>query len=237
MRTETFRIETGGRRVHDVTERVAAFARRRRRRRAAPRVRAARDRRRRADGDRQRLGDRPRGAARAVLPRDDRYAHRHGIVGHGGDHLLPVFVSPSLVAAGRRRRDAAGHLAVGRAGRPEPRERRADGAAQLRARAEAAALQVLAGRALLARWRDETACTSRSRSSTRSSPSSSTSRPDDGRNSTRSPPSPRGRRGRRARRRPTPGAWEPAPRSPGSAGRPRSCARRSRGCARPAGRP
>ncbi len=31
-----------------------------------------------------------------LLPRDDRYAHRHGSIGHGGDHLLPVFVSPSL---------------------------------------------------------------------------------------------------------------------------------------------
>ena len=32
-----------------------------------------------------------------VLPRDDRYRHRHGAQGHGADHLLPVFVSPSLV--------------------------------------------------------------------------------------------------------------------------------------------
>jgi len=32
-----------------------------------------------------------------LFPRDDRYRHRHGSVGHGGDHLLPVFVSPSLV--------------------------------------------------------------------------------------------------------------------------------------------
>jgi len=31
-----------------------------------------------------------------LLPRDDRYAHRHGPEGHGGDHLLPAFVSPSL---------------------------------------------------------------------------------------------------------------------------------------------
>jgi secondary thiamine-phosphate synthase enzyme len=31
-----------------------------------------------------------------LLPRDDRYVHRHGSVGHGGDHLLPVLVSPSL---------------------------------------------------------------------------------------------------------------------------------------------
>src|SRR5207302_10065152 len=32
-----------------------------------------------------------------IVPRDDRYTHRHGSTGHGGDHLLPVFVSPSLV--------------------------------------------------------------------------------------------------------------------------------------------
>jgi secondary thiamine-phosphate synthase enzyme len=31
-----------------------------------------------------------------VLPRDDRYRHRHGSPGHGADHLLPVLVSPSL---------------------------------------------------------------------------------------------------------------------------------------------
>ena len=38
-----------------------------------------------------------------LLPRDDRYRHRHGATGHGADHLLPVIVSPSLslpVAAG-----------------------------------------------------------------------------------------------------------------------------------------
>jgi len=32
-----------------------------------------------------------------VLPRDDRYRHRHGSPGHGADHLLPVLVSPSLI--------------------------------------------------------------------------------------------------------------------------------------------
>ena len=31
-----------------------------------------------------------------LLPSDDRYRHRHGSRGHGGDHVLPVFVSPSL---------------------------------------------------------------------------------------------------------------------------------------------
>lgn len=32
-----------------------------------------------------------------LLPRDGRYRHSHGSPGHGADHLLPVFVPPSLV--------------------------------------------------------------------------------------------------------------------------------------------
>ena len=32
-----------------------------------------------------------------LMPRDDRYGHRHGAKGHGADHLLPVLVSPSVV--------------------------------------------------------------------------------------------------------------------------------------------
>jgi len=35
-------------------------------------------------------------ALERLLPRDDRYAHRHGSPGHGADHLLPVLVSPAL---------------------------------------------------------------------------------------------------------------------------------------------
>ena len=31
-----------------------------------------------------------------VLPRDDRYRHRHGSRGHGGDHVLPALVAPTL---------------------------------------------------------------------------------------------------------------------------------------------
>jgi secondary thiamine-phosphate synthase enzyme len=31
-----------------------------------------------------------------VLPPADRYAHRHGSLGHGRDHVLPAFISPSL---------------------------------------------------------------------------------------------------------------------------------------------
>jgi secondary thiamine-phosphate synthase enzyme len=33
---------------------------------------------------------------RRLLPRDDRYRHRHGSAGHGADHVLPALVSPSL---------------------------------------------------------------------------------------------------------------------------------------------
>lgn len=35
-------------------------------------------------------------AIQRLLPRKDIYAHRHGSKGHGGDHVLPAFVSPSL---------------------------------------------------------------------------------------------------------------------------------------------
>jgi secondary thiamine-phosphate synthase enzyme len=31
-----------------------------------------------------------------LLPRDERYRHRHGSRGHGADHLLPAVVAPSL---------------------------------------------------------------------------------------------------------------------------------------------
>jgi len=30
-----------------------------------------------------------------LLPKDDRWAHRHGSVGHGRDHVLPALISPS----------------------------------------------------------------------------------------------------------------------------------------------
>jgi len=35
-------------------------------------------------------------ALRELLPPDDRWRHRHGSPGHGRDHVLPAFVSPSL---------------------------------------------------------------------------------------------------------------------------------------------
>jgi secondary thiamine-phosphate synthase enzyme len=43
-----------------------------------------------------------------LLPRDDRWRHRHGSPGHGADHVLPLLVSPSLTVP-----VVAGDLALG----------------------------------------------------------------------------------------------------------------------------
>ena len=32
-----------------------------------------------------------------LLPRDDRWRHRHGSAGHGADHVLPLLAPPSVV--------------------------------------------------------------------------------------------------------------------------------------------
>ncbi len=97
MNTETFQISTHGRRVVEVTDRVVAFA-------SAqgadgllhvfvPHATAGVALMETGSGSEEDL----EGLLGRVFPREDRYAHRHGSVGHGGDHLLPVFVSPSLV--------------------------------------------------------------------------------------------------------------------------------------------
>ena len=44
----------------------------------------------------------------ALLPRDDRYTHRHGTHGHGADHVLPAIISPSLVIP-----VVGGHMTLG----------------------------------------------------------------------------------------------------------------------------
>jgi secondary thiamine-phosphate synthase enzyme len=31
-----------------------------------------------------------------LLPRDERWVHRHGSPGHGADHVMPALISPSL---------------------------------------------------------------------------------------------------------------------------------------------
>lgn len=42
-----------------------------------------------------------RAALERLVPRGEDYVHRHGSAGHGADHVVPVFVSPSLVLAVR----------------------------------------------------------------------------------------------------------------------------------------
>ncbi len=97
MRATEVEVDTGGRRVVDVTAQVRRFAS------GAsgdglvhvfvPHATAGIALMETGAGSEEDLGE----ALERLLPRDDRYAHRHGSVGHGGDHLLPVFVSPSLV--------------------------------------------------------------------------------------------------------------------------------------------
>ena len=43
-----------------------------------------------------------------LLPRDDRWRHRHGSAGHGADHVLPLLAGPSVSVPIR-----AGKLALG----------------------------------------------------------------------------------------------------------------------------
>jgi secondary thiamine-phosphate synthase enzyme len=43
-----------------------------------------------------------------LLPRDDRWRHRHGSRGHGADHVLPLVASPSVTVP-----VIAGKLALG----------------------------------------------------------------------------------------------------------------------------
>ena len=43
-----------------------------------------------------------------ILPRDDRWRHRHGSSGHGADHLLPAIIAPSITVPVLRGRPALG---------------------------------------------------------------------------------------------------------------------------------
>jgi secondary thiamine-phosphate synthase enzyme len=96
VNVEEFTVDTHGRRVVDLTERVEAFA-------ASgrdgllhvfvPHATAGVALMETGSGSEEDLEE----LLERLLPRDDRYAHRHGTAGHGGDHLLPVLVSPALV--------------------------------------------------------------------------------------------------------------------------------------------
>jgi secondary thiamine-phosphate synthase enzyme len=97
MRSDRFTIDTGGRTVFDITDRVAAFVQE-----AGgdgllhvfvPHATAGVALMETGSGSEKDLEE----AVGRFLPPEDVYAHRHGSTGHGRDHLLPVFVSPSLV--------------------------------------------------------------------------------------------------------------------------------------------
>ena len=99
MRIEEFDIDTAGRAVTDVTDRLRRFVAE-----AAdgadgllhvflPHATAGLALMETGSGSEADLA----AAVEGLLPRDDRYRHRHGPAGHGGDHLLPAFVPPSLI--------------------------------------------------------------------------------------------------------------------------------------------
>ncbi len=97
MRTERFTVDTTSTVVTDLTERVLAFVE------ASeedgllsvfvPHATAGLALVETGAGSEGDLAE----ALERLLPRDDRYAHRHGSRGHGADHLLPALVSSSLV--------------------------------------------------------------------------------------------------------------------------------------------
>jgi secondary thiamine-phosphate synthase enzyme len=97
MRTERFMVDTSGRIVVEITDRVRAFAGE-----AGgdgllnvfvPHATAGLAVIETGAGSEGDLVE----AVERLLPRDDRYAHRHGSTGHGADHVLPAFVPSSLV--------------------------------------------------------------------------------------------------------------------------------------------
>jgi secondary thiamine-phosphate synthase enzyme len=99
MRTAEFEVDTGGRLVVDITDEVAGIVGETRETGLVhvflPHATAGLALMETGSGSERDLGD----ALGRLLPRDDRYQHRHGSVGHGADHILPVFVPPSLVMA------------------------------------------------------------------------------------------------------------------------------------------
>lgn len=104
MSTEEHRLDTRGRRVIDVTALVHTFCASDGRDGLVnvfvPHATAGVALMETGSGSEEDLG----ALLEGLLPRDDRYRHRHGSIGHGGDHLLPVLISPSLsipVDAGR----------------------------------------------------------------------------------------------------------------------------------------
>ena len=97
MRVTEFEVDTRGRRVLDITSPVRAFVAEGNESGLAhvflPHATAGLALIETGSGSESDLDE----LLERLLPPDDRYAHRHGARGHGGDHLLSALVSPSLV--------------------------------------------------------------------------------------------------------------------------------------------
>lgn len=96
MRTTELEIDTGRRQVTDLTRDIDAFVRDGGGDGLAnvfvPHATASLIVMETGSGSEQDLDE----LLERLLPRDDRYTHQHGSRGHGADHLLPLFGSPSL---------------------------------------------------------------------------------------------------------------------------------------------
>ena len=96
MNTVEHVLDTSGRRVVDVTDLVRAFCSAEGRDGLvsvyAPHATAGVALMETGSGSEEDLEE----LIERLLPRDDRYRHRHGSLGHGGDHLLPALIAPSL---------------------------------------------------------------------------------------------------------------------------------------------
>jgi secondary thiamine-phosphate synthase enzyme len=95
MESTEVTVRTGSSLVTDVTGEVERFCRGRRDGLLnvfVPHATAGIGVMERGSGSESDLAD----AVERLLPREDVYRHRHGSTGHGRDHVLPVFVAPSL---------------------------------------------------------------------------------------------------------------------------------------------
>jgi secondary thiamine-phosphate synthase enzyme len=97
MRTTEIQIETEGRRVTDITSLVRRFVAEGNETGLVhlflPHATAGLGLMETGSGSEEDLEE----LMERLLPRDDRYVHRLGSRGHGGDHLVPMLMSPSLM--------------------------------------------------------------------------------------------------------------------------------------------
>ncbi len=95
MDTEELRVRSGSRLVSDITDEVSAFCRGRGDGLLnvfVPHATAGVALIETGSGSEHDLAE----TIERVWPRDAGYAHRHGSPGHGRDHVVPAFVSPSV---------------------------------------------------------------------------------------------------------------------------------------------